>query len=315
MSTQTKEKKQNNQTENEFFALATTGRKGVEEIFEKMGGELAKLAAQNVSKHMDTWKIKFITDVMDNDSLQRYGVLSTRAGLYSIYKAMAKAASMGLQPGMRYRHYHLMPKEGKAVFVPDANGLAFCSAYGPGAVLQRPPEIVPVYEKDKFRILSAEKEIVHEFEPFGERGKIVGWYTELNYKDGTKEIPYVTQEDVQHLIKSYSQTKTSKGQPMPAFEKSEFDMWKKTAAKRLLRKPAAESEALANALADLDYEDPEPTYQGEPIDITDRVSSRLDNVIEKTPEPNEPDQEEAPEPEPEAAENEEAETEHPGDLF
>lgn len=263
-----------NQTENEFFAVAGLGRKGLEEMMTKMESDIMHVAAKSVRDAGSTWTQRAIVWISNNEVIR--DVISTKIGLFSVYKALSDAAIMGLQPGGLYPHFHISKKDGKAIMVPSAEGLAFCATHGDGAVLQHEPEIIPVYDKDEFRIDMANKITVHNFQPFGDRGALAGWYTELEYINGRREIPFVSQAKVKDINEKYSfisYKKDGKDIKMPAWEKSEFEMFKKTAAKYLLKKPVMEAKGLAMVASN---------YFDEVIpDISNRTSDRLASQADK----------------------------------
>lgn len=264
-----------NQTEGEFFALVGTGRKGVESMLETMGPEIAKIAAPNVGGNFDTWKARALVDVSNRDELRE--VLQTKPGIFSVYKALSKCATMGLQIGGQFPHAYLVPKEGKATLVVTAEGYAFAAVHGPGSVLRIVPALGKVYEKDTFRIDASAGTFEHQFEAFGDRGKIVGYYMRLEYNDGHVEIPIATRAEVVGISNAYSTKVFPSGKKAPAWSKSEEEMYDKIAAKRLLKKPAREAEGLAMLLSLDEYEEPEPR-QAPPRDVTERLGGRLDDA-------------------------------------
>jgi recombinational DNA repair protein RecT len=255
-----------NQTAEEFFAITTTGRKGVEDMLDKMGPEIMAVAAGNVreSDAFETWKLRALVEVSTNEALIKYNVLGTRPGLFSVYQALAKSANMGLQFGGHFPQAYLVPKEGKAVLIVSEEGLAFIGTYGPGAVLRVKPELHEVYEKDRFSIDDAARTYQHEFAPFAARGKLVGYFTVLEYKDGRKQIPYILQAKVRQIEAQYG------GEKNQAYEKAPEQMDRKTAMKAMLRPVAKESEGLAMAYS-LEEGEPVPEMR----DVTDRTTSRL----------------------------------------
>ena len=254
-----------NQTAEEYFAVTTTGRKGVEDMLAQMGGEIQAVGADNLkeSKAFETWKMRALVEVSTNQALIDGGVLGTRPGLHSVYQALAKSANMGLQFGGHFPQAYLVPKAGKAVLIVSEEGLAFIGTYGPGAVLRVKPELHEVFEKDRFSIDDAARTYQHEFAPFAERGKLVGYFTVLEYKDGRKQIPYILQSKVRQIEDAYG------GETNPAYKKAPEQMDRRTAMKAMLRPVAKESEGLAMAYSL--GEDPEPTMR----DVTDRTVSRL----------------------------------------
>ena len=262
-----------NQTEKEFFALVDTGRKGVETMFATMGSELQRIAAPNVSRAFDTWSQRALVEISGREELAP--VISTKTGILSVYKCLGKAATMGLQIGGQYAHAYIVPMgAGKATLVPTADGLAFASAHGPGAVLRNVPELVRVYEKDDFALDKAAGSVRHNPQPFGDRGKLAGYYMRLEYLDGHVEIPTITHDEVLDVVAKYGNLNG------PAYKKSLQAMHDKTAAKQLLKKPAKEAEGLAMLMSLDEYEHPQQSQEPPMRDVTDRTASYLDSAAE-----------------------------------
>jgi recombinational DNA repair protein RecT len=265
------EEKKKNQTAEEFFNVTTTGRRGVEDMLIKMGPEIQAVGADNVkeSAAFETWKMRALVEVSTNEALQKYNVLGTRPGLFSVYQALAKSANMGLQFGGHFPQAYLVPKEGKAVLIVSEEGLAFIATYGPGAVLKVKPELHEVFDTDRFAIDDAARTYKHEYAPFAkDRGPLVGYFTVLEYKDGRKQIPYILQAKVRQIEKAYG------GEKNQAYEKALEQMDRKTAMKALLRPVAREAEGLAMAYS-LE-EDPEPEMRN----VTERTGERLKAATE-----------------------------------
>lgn len=267
-----------NQKEGEFFALVATGRKGVEDMMGKMAEELKEIAAPNVSGNLSVWQKRAIVWITGNEDLMQK-VCSTRLGLLSVYQGLARAATMGMQAGGNYPHFYLVPKEGKAVFVPSAEGISFAATYGTGGVLSRPPKLVKVYENDTLKINEAAGEFEHIFDPRKERGKLALYLMRLEYKDGRREIGYITAEKVRKISNDYSGKTKRDGGTTPAWAKSEDEMLEKIAAKKLLKKAAAESEGLSMLITADEEDMPEPYTP--PVDVGQRTASRLDQIIER----------------------------------
>lgn len=268
-----------NQSEGEFFALVATGRKGVEDMLDKMGPEMRVTSAPNVRQDFSTWSQRALVEISNRDELT--DVLKTRTGIFSVYKALSRAATMGIQFGGQFPHAYLTPKDGKAILVPTAEGLGFVAAHGPGAVLSSIPELVRVYDKDEFHYDKAGAQVVHKPEPFKERGKLVGYYMRLVYRDGHIEIPTITRAEVVSISDEYSMKVFSNGKKAPAWSKSPEAMYDKTAAKQLLKKPAKEAEGLAMLMQLDDYEPLPPTPPGPDLrDVTERAADRLDKAAE-----------------------------------
>ncbi len=286
-----------NQTEGEYFAIVGKGRAGVESMLEKMGSEIQKIAAPNVGGNFDTWKARALVEISNRDELKT--VLQSKEGLFSVYKALSKAATMGLQIGGQFPHAYMVPMGGKAQLVPTAEGYAFAATHGPGAVLANIPKLVRVHEKDTLRIDETAGTVRHEYEAFKDRGKLAGYYMRLEYRDGHNEVAHITQSEVDRIATAYSQKNG------PAWSKSGPAMFDKIAAKQLLKKPTKEAEGLAMLMSLDDYEQPE--YSPPPRDVGERMSRRLDDAVSRIVPAEAEAEPEAESVEPEAADDGEPE--------
>lgn len=267
-----KEKQEQNQSGNELALQWGAGRRGVENMLDKMSGELRAIAAPNVGGAFDTWKMRAFVDVVNNDALRE--VIQQPHGVLSIYQGLSKAAVMGLQIGGQFPHAYFVPKAGRAVMMPTRDGYLFTATYGPGAVLSKLPELQKVYEKDTFRLDDAARTYEHKYEPFGDRGKRVGYFMVLEYKDGRKIIRHILQSKVEAIEKAYGQVNG------PAYKNSPDEMDEKTAIKWMLRDVVRESEGLA-MLDSLDADGAPDREPAQPMrDVTERVSDRLARAAE-----------------------------------
>ena len=288
-----------NQTEAEFFALVDTGRKGVESMLATMGEEILKIAAPSVQKRYDVWTMRALVEITSNKDLT--SVIQTRAGIFSIYRALTKCAQIDLQIGGQFPHAYLVPKSGLAVLMISAEGYAFASTHGQGHVLMADPLLVEVYEKDDCAVDQAAGTVKHLIpKAFADRGALLGYYMRLEYTDGHTEIPMITRDDVLGVIKEYSQKK-SDGGLMPSYKKSPKAMERKTAMKQLLKRPMRMSEGLAMLYSiDGELSDPEPiTREPETRNVTERVTERLSEATEALDPENAVEPAETPDPEPE----------------
>lgn len=302
-----------NQSEKEFFALVATGRKGVEEMFLAMSPEMQGIAAPNIASDFDTWKMRALVDVTTNENLRP--VIQTREGIHSVYACLSKALVMGLQVGGQFPHMYLAPKAGKAILIPSQDGYIFMTTYGPGALFRVEPQLREVYEKDKIQIREAEGKWVHEYpedNPFSDRGKLVGYFTVLEFKDGRRGIPYVRINEVEDIENAYG----NKGSPM--YTKSLIDAHRKTAMKKMLKPYAKLCEGIAMLMSLDEYAEGQAEPEPSPRNVTERTSARLDAAVKgfdpeppaEKPEPVTPA--EKPEPKPEPKKDEKADA---GDLF
>lgn len=273
---------QKNQTEGEFFALVATGRKGVEDMLAKMGPEMRVTSAPNVRQDFDTWSQRALVEVTTSDTLRE--VIRTKDGIYSIYQGLSKAATLGLQIGGQFPHAYFVPKGGKAALIPSQDGYIFATTYGPGAIFATPPMLMEVYDKDEFQVRGTE--VTHNFEPFKDRGKLVGFYTILELKDGRHVVRTVTMDEVDRIEKGYGLITS------PAYQKSKIDMDRKTAMKKMLKPfvKICEGLSMLMQMEDGDAAPVIPEREPDLRDVTERAADRLDAataaiVPEETPKP------------------------------
>jgi recombination protein RecT len=264
----------NNQNEAEFFAVATTGRRGLEEMTAKMGGELMSIAAKSVRDAGQTWIQRAVVSIANNDQLA--DVIKTKTGLFSIYKGLAKAATMGLQIGGQFPQAYLTPYDGKAELIVSAEGYKHAAVHGPGAVLA---DVVfrRVYDGEQFSIDFARAEVKHSYDGKADRGKLVGVYCVMTRPDGAQAVDYMTKLEALAIRDGHSRAyKMGKG----PWKTDEDAMIEKTAAKKFLRKYAAEAEGLAMLFAQ-DSDEPAEDTTPPPRDVSDRMAGRLDSQTAK----------------------------------
>lgn len=262
------------QNEQEFFAVTATGRKGLEEMAGKMQGELMQIAAKSIRDIGETWMQRAIVSIGNNEGLAE--VIKTKTGLFSVYKALAKAATMGLQIGGQFPHGHLTPYDGKVELIVSAEGYRHAAVHGPGAVLT---DCVfrRVYEGEQFSIDFTRAEVKHTYDGKADRGKLVGIYGIVTRSDGAVAVDYMTKTEALLIRDGHSRAyKNGKG----PWKTDEDAMIEKTAAKKILRKYAAESEGLAMLFGQDTADDPEP-FEPPPRDVSDRMSGRLDKAAAK----------------------------------
>jgi len=264
-----------NQTEGEFFAIAKTGRDGVRQMIDTMGDEIWGLAPATISTPRDAYFQRAFVSIVNNEALK--DVIATRAGVFSVYKALAKAATMGLQIGGQFPQAHLVPFQGKAELIVSAEGLRFAACTGPGRVLED-AVIRAVYDGEDFRIDFAAATVEHAYDGKADRGKLRGVYGILTRLDGTVQVAYMTRAEIEAVRDGHSGSYKA-GRPTPW--KSDFDaMALKTAAKRFLKPYAAESEGLAMLLSAEDEAAAEPADPAPMRPISDRLGARLDRAAE-----------------------------------
>lgn len=255
--------------EAEFFALQTTGRKGLEEAVDKMTPEIMAVAAPDVVKAGSVWLQRAVVSVANNDKL--VDVIKTRTGLFSIIKCFEKAATMGLQLGGQFPQAHLVPFAGQASLIIDQRGYKHAACYGPGAVLDD-IAIRRVYEGEDFAIDFAANTVRHTYDGKKARGKLVGVYGIITKRGGEQSIDYMTVDEARQVRNAHSIAWKKDGDT--PWKTDEDMMVEKTAAKRFLKPYAASSEGLSMLLSSDDepYTPPDPT----PRNNGDRMAEHLD---------------------------------------
>jgi phage RecT family recombinase len=264
-----------NQNEGEFFAVVATGRRGLEDMAAKMGGEIMAIAAEPVRKAGSTWMQRAIVSIANNDNLK--DVLASKAGLFSVYKALAKGATMGLQIGGQFPHAHLTPYQGKVELIVSAEGYKHAAVNGPGAVLSS-VDVRRVYEGEAVRIDVGGAKVDHVIDPTKERGKLVGVYGIMVRTDGSRAVDYMTRAEALAIRDSHSSAYRNRKGPWLSDEDA---MIEKTAAKKFLRKYAAEAEGLAMIYGQDSDDVGVVDYQPAPRDVSDRMAGHLDAKVEK----------------------------------
>lgn len=167
---------------------------------------------------------------------------------FSIQRCIVQAAELDLQPGSGL---------GQAFFIRYGYDLTFqIGVWGYVALMRRGSDVVEVwsdviYEKDEFRIIrGARRDLHHVIDPLmsrDARGRVLGAYACVKYRDGSVEWEFVNEED---LVLARA---TSKAPGSPAHAKWPDEMRKRTALKRLAK--YVEKCMVANRAAGIDESD------------------------------------------------------------
>jgi phage RecT family recombinase len=170
-----------------------------------------------------------------------------------VYREVSTAAALGLL---------LDPQLGEAYVVPVWNGATKreepqlrVGYRGIIKLARQSGEVSNVYahevhEQDYIDCdLGVDKRLVHKPNLFGERGKVIGYYAVVKYKDGTHDFEPMSMQQI-HLIRDRSDAwlafKAGKIASTP-WASDEDEMGKKTVIKRLLKR-VAQSPDLVSAL-------------------------------------------------------------------
>jgi recombinational DNA repair protein RecT len=249
----------------------------IESMVLEKSDKIKEVAVESVRQNFDQWTKRAIIEVSQNKELREF-IQSSQDTKNQFFVKLAKAAQIGLQIGGTRPHVYFINMKGSLRMDITKDGFAHSCVHGPQGVLQNVPELIKVYEKDKFSINQAKGTYEHEFSPFGDRGKLLGYFMVLNYRDGHTEIPHIGYEKVVKIKNNFSNVDS------PAWKKSEDEMLEKIAVKQLLKKPFAESEGLAMLMTSEDeiHEEQKQEIRIEKT-ISERAVSRLENASKSMP--------------------------------
>ena len=132
-----------------------------------------------------------------------------------------------------------------------------------------------VYEADDFDFYVDEdgEHLKHKPKIFGERGKAIGVYALAKTKDNAVYIETMTEDDV-NKIKS-----VSKGKNGPWSGPFQFEMWKKSAIRRLSKRLPMSTDLESTIHADDDMYDLEDAHRPEPPRTEKNKPSRLKDAM------------------------------------
>jgi recombinational DNA repair protein RecT len=249
----------------------------IESMVLEKSDKIKEVAVESVRQNFDQWTKRAIIEVSQNKELREF-IQSSQDTKNQFFVKLAKAAQIGLQIGGTRPHVYFINMNGSLRMDITKDGYAHACVHGIQGVLQNVPELIKVYEKDKFSINQAKGSYEHEFGPFGDRGKLLGYFMVLNYRDGHTEIPHIGYEKVVKIKNNFSNINS------PAWKKSEDEMLEKIAVKQLLKKPFAESEGLAMLMtSEEDVHEEEKQEIRIEKTISERAVSRLENASKSMP--------------------------------
>jgi recombination protein RecT len=143
---------------------------------------------------------------------------------FSVYRSVAQAMQLGLEPGKASGEAYLIPYKGECTFQASYRGWLKI-ARGPNV---RQIHAAVVYDKDNFRFSEAPKTVLHEPNLDGDRGKLRGAYAVAYDHEGRVfDATWVTADE---LKKANDLSKNS-----PAWKNWGDEMRKKVAIKRLCK--------------------------------------------------------------------------------
>jgi recombination protein RecT len=144
----------------------------------------------------------------------------------SLKSAILNVASIGLSLSPVFKHAYLVPRNKKVCLDISYRGLIQL-AVDVGSIKWAKAEIV--CEKDVFKLRGLGQEPVHEFEPFGEGGKVVGAYCVAKTHDGDYLTTTMTIGEIYSIRDRSESFKSGKGGPWTS---DETEMIRKTVIRR-----------------------------------------------------------------------------------
>lgn len=257
----------------------------IEQMVLEKSDKIRDVAVESVRQNFDQWTKRAIIEVSQNKELREF-IQSSQDAKNQFFVKLSKAAQIGLQIGGTRPHVYFINHKGSLRMDITKEGIAHACVHGPQGVLRYSPELMKVYQKDEFKINQSKGTFEHEFTPFGDRGKLMGFFMVLEYKQGKIEIPHISIEKVLKIKDSYSNVeyynqKTNKTETSSVWKKSEDEMLEKIAVKQLLKKPFAESEGLAMLLTSDIESDEIQEHVIQEKTISNRAVARLEQATKK----------------------------------
>jgi len=224
------------------------------------------------------------------------------------------AARLGLEPAPALHHCAIVPFGGKggikATLIVEYQGMAH--------ILWRHNEILidaeAVYEHDQFAYAETAEGTRMEWTPSSrdDRGKLVGAWARLRYKDGRCRVRYVTGARIRAIAAAQIAKGKRAGKPSPWEDPvAEPEMWAKTAVRAAFKLAPKDSPVVQELARALDHEDnpeelreadieivPDDDLHHEPETTLDRAAADLEargRGASPGPEPAPPDTEETAE--------------------
>lgn len=294
--------------------LTTKPAQNLANVMLKKLPDFLAVAAPNVRADQN-WLARAQLEIMSKPETANL-MLKTR-GLETAVYAIMRAATVGINFGGTKPQAYFVPAGDGVRLDVSQFGYAHAAVYGPGAVLSHIPELIKVHENDGTKMNQATGEIIFPpggIDPFGERGKLVGYMMRLEFKDGRQaQVVTITQAKVMQIAQQYGQVNG------PAYKKSDDQMYEKVAVKQMLKRAYAESEG--NAQNALDWLDEAPAAEGpakverDPLKRMERQMQGATTAMKTAESAEEPVVEDEPEPEAAHADEPATDGKPPEELF
>lgn len=144
--------------------------------------------------------------LQDNDYLARVA----RGNPDSLKRAILNVAIIGLSLNPYKKQAYLIPRKGKICLDISYQGEIDVHVDA-GAIKYAVPELV--YQNDEFHWLNMNTRPIHKFEPFGDRGRLIGGYVVAALPDGSMIITHMAVDAIHDIRERSESFKSGKGGP------------------------------------------------------------------------------------------------------
>ncbi len=178
----------------------------------------------------------------------------------SLVKAITEAAELGLEVNTPLGYAYLVPYKDQVTLQVGYRGFINL-AHRSGKISSMAAEIV--YEHDQFAIqLGTNRNLMHVPMMSGDRGKKIGAYATVLFRDGTTDFEYMTADDIAMIRGRSAGAKQSNG----PWTTDENEMWRKTPIRRLAKRlpMTADDQGLLRAAIIDEYNDAGVSPYGTP---------------------------------------------------
>lgn len=169
----------------------------------------------------------------------------------SLINSVTQAAELGLEVNSPLGYAYLVPYKDQCTLQIGYRGFINL-AHRSGKISSMAAEVV--YEKDQFAVqLGTNRGLLHVPSLGGDRGRKLGAYATVLFKDGSTDFEYMDADEIA-LIKSRSAGARQKGGP---WDTDESEMWRKTPIRRLAKRlpMTADDQSLLRAAVIDEYGD------------------------------------------------------------
>lgn len=189
----------------------------------------AQFVAVRTDKTMDfDREAGFALQILQGSDYLRGIALANRDSLYA---AITNVAAMGISLNPAQKLAYLVPRK-KAVCL-DISYMGLMDIAQAAGAIQWGQAMI-VREKDTFELQGIDKEPMHKYAPFADRGKIIGVYVVVKTAEGdylTHSMPLAKVEDIRNRSEAWKAYKDDSSKKCP-WVTDEEEMIKKTCVKQ-----------------------------------------------------------------------------------